>query len=116
MSKTPETSLPLTFAAIPDGRRRGGFRVARCRVVVALSGGLDAAFVREVQTRAEHWRPLAALAKGPRRAGRIVRALRAAPPPFTPPPEEAQSAVAQTLAGTTGGSVNPAAPQWWQRD
>ncbi len=57
-----ETSLPLTFAIIRDSRRRGGFRVARARVLLALEiGGAE---VREVRGRRQtHWLAFSAMSK-----------------------------------------------------
>jgi hypothetical protein len=109
--ETPETSLPLPFAVVEDGRRRAGLRVVRARVLTAFDW---CARVREVRDRrAEHWLAIDRLAKHPRRAGRIVREALAKI--SAPPPEEAQSA-AIPVAGTTGGSAAEPRPQWWQRD
>lgn len=102
--ETPETSLPQTLAIVRDGRRRGGLRVARARVIVAFDW---CARVREIRTRTEHWLPLDVLAKRSRRAGRILREL-IEDQQLSTSAEEAQSAAAQPLAGKAA-AVEPVA-------
>lgn len=120
--KSPQPR-PETLAIIRDSRRRGGWRVVRVRVLMALDL-MAAAEVEEVAWPRSHWLPFTRLAKHARRAGRIVRecveadrhalAVVQAPPVNNPldgyvrepepiPAADEKSAVEPQMAGAAAG-------------
>ena len=87
---------PVSLGIVRDASRRGGWRVVRVHVILSLEL-LKAAEVEEVNWPRSHWLPFDRMAKHPRRAAKLLRALL---PKLTPAPGPGLPADSDQLAET----------------